>query len=182
MTDRMARETMSVARQLGASRKDEGIESPRTENDLFGALEAWLSDEGVDVTDDDQVSVDDGFSFYFSGRFFEARVTQSINFNECSYLHIDHFIVLIPANQTARALVLLNEISSGFIGSYGVTVLEGTDKAVVVHTVSILGEPKNMQLAIGDVINASLSAADSVTDVLAGEMDAQSFGPRVHDS
>lgn len=163
MTDRMAREAMSVARQLAASTKDEDIESPRTVNDLFGALEAWLSAEDVDVTDDDQVSADDGFSFYFSGRFFEARVTSSINFSDYSYLHIDHYISIIPANQTARALVLLNEIAGGSIGSYGVVAFEDTDTSLVVHTISIIGEPKNMQLAIGaDETHTSPALIDQV--------------------
>lgn len=78
--------------------------------------------------------------------------------------------------------MLLNEIAGGSIGSYGVVAFEDTDTSLVVHTISIIGEPKNMQLAIGDAISSSLSVADSVTDYLAAEMDAQSFGPRVHDA
>lgn len=169
----MDEQAFSMSRQLLAEQMDIPVTSFRDERHLTGAFEAWLTQEGIEPSNPDSFSVNENeLRFAFREGLWTAHLARSINFPDAWSVEIGLDLVAVPRSASETVAVLLGTNNPHFT----LKIAELDEQDLVVSAVShCSAEPKNMQLAIGVVINDISSFRGELMEMLLAIPGAESL-------
>lgn len=164
MSNDFMNEAMSVSKQLRASDFDLEVDPFRDELAMNGAIEAWLSDEGIQPWGENYNSDENGVDFWYLNVPLRFSWVKSMNFPESLTAKVWTPLIVCSRDQAVQVLEVIAEITLRVLPYFSLEITSDEDHNIFIVSSSVLlpAEPKNMQLAIGVAVNDMIPFRESI--------------------